>query len=52
MESRIEAPDLKGHLKYKMHGIGKHINQAGSDNDADKFVMMGQFPQDQVCNLT
>ena len=42
-ESRIEAPvsDLKGHLKYKKHGIGKHINQAGNDNDADKFVMMG-----------
>ncbi len=35
--------DLKGCLKFKKHGIRKHINQAGNDNDADHFMMIGQF---------
>ena len=35
-----------------MHGIRKHINQAGNGNDPDQFVMMGQFARIKSGMLT
>ena len=35
--------DLKGTSQVQKAWSKKDINQAGNDNDADHFMMMGQF---------